>query len=302
MTIVLLAAVGSACGVIGVVAALRPAPRSLQAALAAMDGPRSASARDESGRQAMSRMRVDVRLGVQLAGVVAYQDYLRRRLGPSFAITGVTVQELCGEIVLGGSAGLVLPGVLWLMASATGVHFPFVVPLWAGVVLGATGAILPVAYLRSRAARARRSARKVVGSFLNLVVLCLAGGMGIESALHASARIRENDISERILSALILAQDAGEPPWDALGRLGRELGLTELTELAAAVGLAGTEGARIRVTLAAKASSIRRHELADAEGEANTVTERLFIPGVFLLVGFLLFIGYPAVARISAGV
>jgi hypothetical protein len=102
-------------------------------------------------------------------------------------------------------------------------------------------------------------------------------------------------------SALVLAQDSGETPWDALDRLGRELGLNELTELAAAVGLAGTEGARIRATLAAKAGSIRRHNLASAESEANAVTERLFLPGVFLLVGFLAFVAYPAVARISAG-
>jgi tight adherence protein C len=65
--------------------------------------------------------------------------------------------------------------------------------------------------------------------------------------------------------------------------------------------LAGSEGARVRSTLAAKAASIRRHDLSDAESEANTLTERLFVPGALLLVGFLLFVGYPAVARIASG-
>ena len=83
--------------------------------------------------------------------------------------------------------------------------------------------------------------------------------------------------------------------------LGVDLGVSELEELAAAVGLAGQEGARIRSSLAAKASTARRHELAEAESEANTVTERLFLPGVLLLTGFILFIGYPAVARILGG-
>jgi pilus assembly protein TadC len=229
------------------------------------------------------------------------RDYVRARLWPLFAITGASIQEFFGEVILGASIGLVLPGLLWLIIEAGGANLPFIVPLWTGLVLGGGGALLPVLVLQSRARRAHRNARKVVGSFLNLVVLCLAGGMGIESALQASAGIRQNEISDRILNALVLAQDAGEPPWETLGRLGRHLGLSELAELAAAVGLAGTEGARIRVTLAAKASSIRRHELAEAEGEANRVTERLFFPGVFLLVGFLVFIGYPAVARISSG-
>jgi Flp pilus assembly protein TadB len=191
--------------------------------------------------------------------------------------------------------------VWWLVVTAGGVHLPFVVPVWAGLTFGLGGGLLPVLVLRSRANQARRSARQVVGSFLNLVVLCLAGGMGIEGALHESARIGGDDTSERILNALVLAQDTGEPPWDALDTLGRDLGIAELTELAAAVALAGAEGARIRMTLAAKAGSIRRHELADAETHANSVTERLFLPGVFLLVGFLVFIAYPAVARISSG-
>ncbi len=86
-----------------------------------------------------------------------------------------------------------------------------------------------------------------------------------------------------------------------MSRLGRAIGLNELDELAGAVELAGTEGARIRATLAAKATSIRRHQLADAETQANTVTERLFLPGLHLLVGFTIFIGYPALARISTG-
>jgi tight adherence protein C len=131
--------------------------------------------------------------------------------------------------------------------------------------------------------------------------LSLAGGMGVESALIAAAEIGDGHVSRRIARALALSRDSGETPWSALDRLGRELGIGELNEIAAAVSLAGSEGARIRSTLAAKAASIRRHELADAEAEANALTERLFLPGVLLMVGFLLFIGYPAYARITGG-
>jgi tight adherence protein C len=79
------------------------------------------------------------------------------------------------------------------------------------------------------------------------------------------------------------------------------LGIDELSDLAAAAGLAGTEGAKVRSTLAARAATIRRHELANAEAEANALTEKLFIPGVFLLIGFLVFVGYPAFTRIALG-
>ena len=134
-----------------------------------------------------------------------------------------------------------------------------------------------------------------------LVVLGLAGGVGIESALLTAARLGENAVSRQMLAALSLCRDTGEPPWEALARLGRTLGIDELGELAATAGLAGMEGAKVRTTLAARAASMRRHELANAEADANALTEKLFVPGAFLLVGFLLFIGYPAFVRIASG-
>jgi len=301
MTTVVVTALGSALGVIGCVVALRPRSVPLRAALAALEGQPLGTGQHPDTRRQPTGMRVDRYCAARLAAGVSQNEYVHSRLRPLLAITGTTVQEFCGEVILGASVGIVLPGLWWLVLAAGGVGLSFAVPVWAGFMLGWAGGLVPVLLLHSKAIRARRSARRVVGSFLNLVVLCMAGGMGVESALHASARIGEDDVSDRILNVLVLAQDSGERPWDALDHLGRELGVTELTELAAAVELAGSEGARIRLTLSAKASSIRHHDLAESESEANRVTERLFLPGVFLLVGFLVFIGYPAVARISAG-
>jgi len=301
MTTIVVTALGSALGVIGLVAALRPRSSSLRSALVEIDRPSTVPRRASDIRPSLSGVRLDRYAADRLAVVLSDNDYASSRLRPLLAITDGTFQEFCGEVVLGAAVGIILPGGCWFVLKAGGLGLPFAVPLWAGLMLGLAGAIVPVAVLRSRASQARRTARRVVGSFLNLVVLCMAGGMGIEGALHASARIGEDGVSTRILNSLTLAQDNGEPPWQALSYLGREIGVTELTELAAAVELAGTEGARIRLTLSAKASSIRQHDLAETESEANRVTERLFLPGVFLLVGFLVFIGYPAVARISTG-
>jgi tight adherence protein C len=100
---------------------------------------------------------------------------------------------------------------------------------------------------------------------------------------------------------LLTARDSGAAPWQALEALGRDLLIPELVELATTVQLAGTEGARIRDSLTARAGSLRRHEQADAESSANAMTERLFLPGALLLLGFLVFIGYPAFARILGG-
>ena len=91
------------------------------------------------------------------------------------------------------------------------------------------------------------------------------------------------------------------PPWGPLGRLGQALGVDELSELAASVALAGAEGARVRASLAAKATSIRSHALADAQADAEAMSERMSLPVVVLFAGFLLFVGYPALAHVLAG-
>ncbi|HVC71815.1 MAG TPA: type II secretion system F family protein [Acidimicrobiales bacterium] len=301
MTAVVLTALGSALGMIGIALAVRPTAQSLRSSLAELEGAPRRLGRQAQEAGGPSVRRLIRKVARRLSGVVYDQERLRSHLWPLFAITATPVEEFFGEVVLASLAGVALPAAWWILVGLAGVHVPVEAPLCASLLLGAGGAILPAVLLKAKADRAHLSARRAIESFVNLVVLCLAGGMGIESALFASARIGEGKICEDILNALVLAQDTGEAPWNALDHLGRDFGLAELTELAAAVVLAGTEGARIRSTLSAKSSSIRRHNLADAESEANAVTERLFLPSVCLLVGFLSFIAYPAVARISAG-
>lgn len=293
MTVVVAAGLGVGLALLGIRAGLRPAPRTAAAVLRGLDTPAAGSP------GLISRRRPDHLIGVRLALALDRREWMPGVVTSWSQTAQTTVDALCGEAVLGATAGMVLPVAVVAVVSAAGVRLPESVAVWPSLVLGAVGALLPFLIVRSVAGRARRSARSAIASYLDLVVLCLAGGMGIEGALHAAAGIAEDDFSKQVESSLDLARDAGETPWDALAELGERLGVTELSELAAAVRLAGTEGARIRSTLAVKAASIRRHELAEAETEANTVTERLFLPGVFLLVGFLLFVGYPAVARIT---
>src|SRR3546814_5717541 len=69
----------------------------------------------------------------------------------------------------------------------------------------------------------------------------------------------------------------------------------ELAELAASVSLAGSHGARIRASLAAKADTLRGHQIAETESAAEAATERMTVPVAVLLFGFLVFIAYPAI-------
>ena len=163
------------------------------------------------------------------------------------------------------------------------------------------GFVLPDLGIRSDAARRRRDFRHALGSFLDLVVVALAGGGGVETALGDAASIGNSWAFDLMRRALDGARLARETPWSALGRLGTELGIGELSELAASVSLAGTEGAKVRASLAAKAASLRTHELAEAETADQAATERMSLPIVMLFAGFLFFIGFPAVERVLTG-
>src|SRR5690606_20202490 len=88
---------------------------------------------------------------------------------------------------------------------------------------------------------------------------------------------------------------SGDTPWEALAELGRDLGIVELDELANTVSLAGEEGASVRDTVSAKGQTIRQRIIAETEELAAATTERMSLPGVLLVLGFLTFLGYAAV-------
>ena len=216
-------------------------------------------------------------------------------------LTGTDPEAFATRLLAITGACALAPLVLWLLAAMAGLPVPAAVGAVLVVIAVPSGAALTVASVVRQAADRRRHFRVVMGSFVDLVVLSLAGGVGIDGALHAASQVSPDWAAQRIGRALSTARDGGTTPWTALEELGHELRVPALVELATTVQLAGTEGARIRQSLSARAASLRRHEQAEAESTANAMTERLFVPGALLLLGFLLFIGYPAFHRILGG-
>ena len=306
--------VAFALGIVGLVLGLRRRRPSLEALLIhlsssgdtspALSGGLAQLARGIRPRdkdRGAERWRFDQIAGTCLARAIERRAGRRHGLSGKLTLVDTTLDVLCGQCVLSAFAGFALPGVSWAMMRAGGVPVTFVVPVWIGVFTGLVAAAFPILVFEAHVTRARRLATRIICSFTDLVVLGLAAGMGIESAMITAAQIGDSEMSHRILHALTASRETGEPPWTALDHLGQSLGLDDLCELAATAGMAGNEGAKVRATLAARAASFRRHELAIAESEANAVTDKLFIPGAFLLLGFLLFIGYPAFSRIASG-
>jgi tight adherence protein C len=153
--------------------------------------------------------------------------------------------------------------------------------------------------LHREAERRRRDFRHVMGSFLDLVAMNLAGGRGLPEALMAASSIGEHWAMIRIRQALSNARIIGITPWEGIAQLGRDLGVEELRDLASALALAGDEGAKIRASLMARAESLRRKELADVEGSAGESSQSMLLAQILIALSFLVFLIYPALARLS---
>lgn len=192
------------------------------------------------------------------------------------------------------------PALGLLLLAASGSYR--VVPVGAlvlGVVAGAVaGWFYARADLRSDAEKARRSFRHALAAYLELVTILMAGGAGVETALFDAAAAGQGPAFRHLRSALSAAQARREPPWRLLGDLGDRLGVSELAELHSSMTLAG-DGAQVRDSLAAKATGMRSRDLARIESEAHTRSETMVLPVVLMFAGFLVLIGYPALAALS---
>lgn len=198
-------------------------------------------------------------------------------------------------------AGAAAPALAVAVLTGLGAKIGWLPPAWATLLGAAAGLAIPDRMARASAARRRRELRHALSAYLDLLVVSLAGGAGIDGAMTNAASVGRGWAFDQLRHALATARLTNTTSWTALARLGDELAIPELTELATAASLAGNEGAKVRGSLTASAATWRVHQLTDAETEANAATERMSLPVVLLFAGFLLFIGYPAVAAVLGG-
>ncbi|CRK57642.1 Type II/IV secretion system protein TadC, associated with Flp pilus assembly [Alloactinosynnema sp. L-07] len=234
----------------------------------------------------------------RLAAVMRGTGVPSRQLTRDLTLLGRSIdRHLTYKITFAGS-GLLTPWLLQFLLAVADVEIAVVSTTAASVVLAAIGLLVPDVRVRSTARAHRAETRHALSAYLDLVWITLAGGAGVETALNDASVIGRGTTFSRIRRALDSARLTRTSPWDTLRRLGDDLDVAELTELAASLSLAGTEGARVRQSLAAKAAAMRTRQTSDAEADSQSATERMSLPVVALLLGFLVFIGYPAISQV----
>jgi tight adherence protein C len=292
VTVALLTGLVVGAGLWLVASGLRPAPEPLGEALARIARP---PATPRTGTELDER---DARVGAFLLERI---PPLARRIESVRADLRV-VGRPPEEQAIRAAACVLLPLLLgpWvaIVAGVSGLPLPPTVAGTAGLVASALGVVVPFAALRAEARERRAAFAHALSAWCDVVVMTLAAGRGVEQAMETAAGSGEGWAFAEIRGALHGGYVRGEPPWVALGRLGDELGVTDLSELAGTIALAGEEGAAVRATVAAKARTIRERISTDTEVAAATATERMSLPSVLLVLGFLVFLCYPAIVAV----
>jgi len=220
-------------------------------------------------------------------------------LASDLAVVGRSVEDHMALRAAGAAGGVVVAAVGAALAALAGRSTSLTMTAWLAVMLAMVGFVVPDGVVRRQAVERRQAFRQSLAFFLDLVIVVLAGGAGVGSALKQAAAAGDGWAYIQIQNALSEGRTKREPPWSVLGRLGVELGIVELEELAAHVSLAEREGASVRQSLAAKGASIRDHQLSDAEARASSATVRMTAPLVLLGVAFCAFVLYGAVATVT---
>ncbi len=289
---VLGAGIGAGCWL--VVRALAPRPERLDVLVSRLGQPGLPVTSARGDRRSTGE-----RLGRAAARVLGRPGTGERLRRQRLELIGRTPERHALDKLVGAAGSCAATALGGVGLSLLGIAPPPAVLVAVTVAFAVGGFFLPDALLRDAADRRRRAFRHALSSYLDLVNVILAGGGGIETALHAAADAGDGWAFAAIRRALDRARLTNRTPWDTFAQLGEELGVNELRELAASVALAGSQGARIRQSLAAKADSLRGHQVAETEASAEAATERMTIPVAVLLFGFLVFIAYPAIHQIT---
>jgi hypothetical protein len=295
MVLVIVAGVGIGVGLGAVLWGLFPPPLTLRAALARLSGEhvptRVILTGGAGGAKRICSQVVDtnIRKLPRLAEMVL----------PDLAITG-TASETFAVKAVGYGAGLALLGpALWAAMGVVGIHLGFEFPGVAVLVFGAAGVVTPFVDLHTAAQRRRRHFCHSLSTYASLVSMAMAGAMGWSSALEVAAGVSRRDWAmTEIAQALLWAEAYRKAPWEGLDRLAATFNLPDLADLARSMAQAG-DGARIRDSLEAKASSLRLKETAALEDAAAATTQKMLLPGVLLMAGYGLLVFYPALAAFT---
>lgn len=211
-------------------------------------------------------------------------------------VTDTSFDDFAMEKLRAGAAAGVCVAVL---ANVFGFLSPGLPMLIVGVLAASVGYLTPDFDLARKAKSRRVEFSRALTSFVTLIGSSISGGGGVTTAMNDAVAMGSGWVFDKLRDALEEASLNGTSSWHALDALGCRLQVSALIELAGSLTLAGNSGARVTETLHSRAESSRAKELAELRAEAEAKSSTLGLPVGVMLIGWVIFLGFPAVAGLA---
>lgn len=219
------------------------------------------------------------------------------RIGRQLQLRGISSDRFYTYKALSALAGLAIPalaGLGLLLVSGTSITVPLVVAL----VLGLVGFFVPDIVI-GRGAATTSDATEALLTFMDLVTLERLANSSATQSLHAAAAVSDQAVFVAIRDSLQRSRLEQRAPFTELKRLGTELELPALSDLADVMKL-DDSGASLSGALRARVRELRDAHLTKAKIEASAVSERMtFLMVIPSLIFGLLFL-IPPLLRLLA--
>jgi tight adherence protein C len=185
-----------------------------------------------------------------------------------------------------------VPVALGIAAGSTGM-MPRTQGILLGVLAGGLGTLAPSFWLDHKKRVRQTKIRRALPDALDVIVVCLEGGLSVPSALARVARELGAAHPMLGLELMIVEREIqmGRPTGDAIRQFAQRFDLEELRSLASVVTQAERFGTSISRALTVYADSMRtkRHQRAEAMAQKAAVkilfpTLFCIFPGIFIVI------------------
>ncbi len=162
------------------------------------------------------------------------------------------------------------------------------------VMFGGMGFFMPILWLIQQASKRQNSIRKALPDFLDLLVICVEAGLGLDVAIAKISKIESVQTSEYLREELLrYSKDIsfGKPRKDALMDLANRTGIDDLNAIVNALIQAYEMGTGVVQALKVQSEGLRQKRLHRAEAAANKISVKMvlpiymfFFPGIFIVI------------------
>ena len=195
---------------------------------------------------------------------------------------------------------MVSPAAVGLLLGLVGA-IPSMYGMLGGALLGILGMIGPSFWLDHRKAERQKSLRRALPDALDVIVICLEGGLSLQGALgRVGGELRvAHPLLARELSIVQRAIHLGRSAGEALQDFADRADLEDLRMLASVIVQSERFGASLVKALRTHADTLRGQRLQHAEEMAQKAAIKILFPTIFCIFpGLFLVVLGPALMQI----